>query len=440
MQGRAVLVCRRKGMRDGAVSLWDEISSEPEPDDPAPVDPSAPPVDVVVVGGGYTGLSTALHAAERGLAVHLLEAERIGHGGSGRNVGLVNAAAWLPPDKVRAALGPVYGPRFLDRFGRGPATVFDLIERHQIRCEAVRNGTIHAAHASSGLADLRSRHAEWQRMGAPVELLGRDETAALVGTRRYLGGLLDRRAGTIDPMGYCRGLARAARAAGARISTGTRATGLSRRNGIWEVATAAGPVRGRQVVLGTNAYTDTLWPGLSRVFVPIHYAQVATVPLGPRAAHILPDGQGLWDTAPIMFNFRRDAAGRLLIGTMGRVFGSRNGGLTLRWARRQIARLFPELGEVEIEAAWHGRIAMTADHLPRVLRLDEGLWTPIGYNGRGIGTGTVFGMAMAELLTGADPASLPVPVGGIEAPPRARLMAGLYDLAFTAHQMWKSVV
>ncbi|MCX7643718.1 MAG: FAD-binding oxidoreductase [Rhodobacteraceae bacterium] len=425
-------------MRAGAVSLWDETSAEPEPVCSG-FEPGGPPADLVIVGGGYTGLSTALHAAERGLSVRLLEAERIGHGGSGRNVGLVNAAAWLPPDKVRAALGPVYGPRFLERFGKGPATVFDLIERHQIRCEAVRNGTIHAAHGPSGLADLRARHAQWQRLGAPVELLTREETRELTGTDRYHGGLLDRRAGTIDPMGYCRGLARAALAAGARISTGIRAISLSRRNGIWQVGTALGPVPGRQVVLGTNAYTDALWPGLARVFIPIHYLQLATAPLGDRAARILPQGQGLWDTAPIMSNVRRDAAGRLLVGSMGRVIGTAQGGLTHRWARRLIARLFPDLGEVRFEAAWHGRIAMTPDHLPRVLRLDEGLWTPIGYNGRGIGTGTVFGMAMAELVAGADPAGLPVPVTAMTAAPRAGLAARFYDLAFTAHQLWKSI-
>lgn len=425
-------------MRADEVSLWDATAAEPEPPHLA-IHAGGPAVDVAVIGGGYTGLSTALHAAERGLSVQVIEAERIGHGGSGRNVGLVNAAAWLPPAKVRSALGPTYGPRFLDRFGKGPAKVFDLIEKHQIRCEAVRNGTLHAAHAASGLADLKARHAEWQRMGEPVDLIGREEMRALTGTGRYLGGLLDRRAGTINPMGYCRGLARAARGAGAQIATGVRATGLSRRAGLWQVETTQGPVTARQVVLGTNAYTDALWPGLSSVFTVIHYLQVSTPPLGPEAAHVLPGGQGLWDTAPIMTSLRRDAAGRLMVGSMGRVIGTGDGGLTRRWARRQIARLFPDLGSVPFEAAWHGRIAMTPDHLPRVVRLDEGLWTPIGYNGRGIGTGTVFGMAMADLLTGADPAALPVPVTGPNPAPRAGLMARAYDLAFTANQIWRSV-
>ena len=180
--------------------------------------PDASEPQVAIVGGGFTGLSTALHCAEAGLSAHVLEAEHLGFGGSGRNVGLVNAAVWMPPDKVLETLGPDYGPKFIRRFSDGPSIVFDLIERHQIRCEMTKTGTIHAAHGPSGLRDLQSRHAAWQRLGEPVDLLKADEVAKLTGTEAFHGGLLDYRAGTINPMGYCRGLARAAEGAGARIS------------------------------------------------------------------------------------------------------------------------------------------------------------------------------------------------------------------------------
>ncbi|MEO0831010.1 MAG: FAD-binding oxidoreductase, partial [Pseudomonadota bacterium] len=122
-------------------------------------------VDVAIVGGGFTGLSTALHCAQKGLSAHVLEANHIGFGGSGRNVGLVNAALWLPPAKVREKLGATYGDRFLRRFSEGPSVVFDLIEKHQMRCEVTKSGTIHAAHGPAGLEDLKARHAEWQRIG-----------------------------------------------------------------------------------------------------------------------------------------------------------------------------------------------------------------------------------------------------------------------------------
>lgn len=428
-------------MHPGQISLWDGSAAEPETQGSLP---DGDRFDLVAVGGGYTGLSTALHAAAKGLSVLVIEAGRIGQGGSGRNVGLVNAAAWLPPGKLRDTLGPVYGPRFLERFSRAPAYVFDLIERHQIRCEATRSGTLHAAHAASGLRDLRARHAEWQRLGEPVDLLDRDAMAALTGTAAFHGGLLDRRAGTINPMGYCRGLARAAQAAGARIATGTAVTALRRAgpgpDADWRVETAQGAVLARHVVLGTNAYTGDLWPGLKRVFSTIHYLQVASDPLGPEAAHVLPGRQGLWDTGKIMFSLRRDMQDRLVIGTMGRVIGSAEQGLTRRWAERQVARLYPELRGLRFAEAWHGQIAMTPDHLPRVHRLDRGLWTAIGYNGRGITTGTVFGQAMADLLTGADPMDLPLPVTDMASVPRAGLTARFFDMAFTANQALRAVI
>lgn len=423
-------------VRERPISLWETTSEERETG--APFEPGAHR-DLAIVGGGYTGLSTALHAAEKGLSARVLEAERIGHGGSGRNVGLVNAGAWLPPAKVRAQLGETYGPRFVERFGDAPRLVFDLIEKHQIRCEATRSGTIHAAHAPSGFADLKSRHAEWQRLGAPVELLGPEEIAEHTGSRVFHGGLLDRRAGTVNPMGYCRGLARAAHAAGAEIQTGVRVTRLAREADRWRLVTDSGEMTATHVVLGTNAYTDALWPGLNRGHSTIHFLQLATEPLGPEAAHVLPGRQGLWDTGRIMLAYRRDAAGRLLIGTMGRLIGNAQEGITHRWAARQITRTFPELAGVRFEDAWHGRIAMTPEHLPRIHRLAEGLWTAIGYSGRGITTGTLFGMGLAELLTGADPADLPLPLSEPRRAPLAGLATRVYDLAFTANQVWKGL-
>ncbi len=390
--------------------------------------------DVAIVGGGYTGLSTALHCAEAGLDAHVLEAHRIGHGGSGRNVGLVNAGVWLPPDQVRAKLGQVYGPRFLEQFGAGPQMVFDLIEKHQIRCEATRTGTIHAAHAASGLRDLQARCREWTSMGAPVKMLDREAVAEKTGTHAFAGGLLDHRAGTINPMAYCRGLARAALGAGAKISTGVTVTRLHKEAGGWRVETDQGNIRARYVVLGTNAYTDDLWPGLKRSFTTIHYFQLATEPLGDRIATILPERQGLWDTARVMFSLRRDAQNRLIIGSMGKVIGSAERGLSQRWAQKRLAGMFPDLGAVRFDEAWHGQIAMTPDHLPRIHVLDEGLYTPIGYNGRGIITGTIFGQGMAGLVTGMDRADLPLPVTDAAAVARGALTSRLYDLAFTANQ------
>jgi len=289
-------------MTSEAISLWD--ASAEERDYRNPFTPSSG-VDVAIIGGGFTGLSTALHCAEKGLSSHVLEAKQIGFGGSGRNCGLVNAALWLPPQEVRKQLGTTYGPRFISEFGKGPAAVFSLIEKHQIRCEATHTGTIHAAHAPSGYKDLQGRAEEWERLGQPVELLDRDAVSELIGTRVFHGGLLDHRAGTINPMAYCRGLARAALGAGAEISTGVKALQLRKDNQHWIVETDQGEVQANTVVLGTNAYTDDLWPDLKRIFTIIHYFQLASSPMDSSANHILPGKQGLWDTGQIMFNIRR---------------------------------------------------------------------------------------------------------------------------------------
>lgn len=421
--------------RASAISLWDVSAEEPAMSSPMTGDTTA---DLAIIGGGFTGLSTALHAAEKGIECQVLEARKIGYGGSGRNVGLVNAGLWLPPQDVRQRMGEQRGAALVKTLGDAPEYVQSLIQKHQIRCEATRTGTIHAAHSPKGYADLARRADEWRRLGAPVDLLSRDQAAEAIGSERFYGGLVDHRAGTINPMGYVRGLARAAQGAGARVATGVTAQKLRRVGERWIVETDRGSVVAKSVVLGTNAYSDDLWPGLKQTFTMIHYFQLATVPLGSRSSSILSGGQGLWDTGPIMFSLRRDASGRLIIGSMGTVIGGMTG-LSRRWAARTLRRLFPDLGEVEFEHCWHGRIAMTPDHLPRIHRLAEGLYTPIGYNGRGITPGTIFGKAIAELLAGGREEDLPLPISEPKRVASAAVMSRLYQMAFTANQYLKSI-
>ncbi len=418
-----------------AISLWDSSAEETDPYEPLEGDAAT---RLAIVGGGFTGLSTALHAAERGIDCLVLEAEQIGYGGSGRNVGLVNAGLWLPPQDVRARLGEARGAALIKLLGDAPGYVQSLIERHQIRCEVTRTGTIHAAHSPKGFEDLARRAEEWQRLDAPVDLLSRERAAEMIGSGSFHGGLLDHRAGTINPMGYARGLARAASGAGARIATGTRVRKLRRDGDKWVVETERGAVTAEAVVLGTNAYSDDLWPGLRQTFTMIHFFQLATTPLGDRAKTILAGGQGLWDTGPIMFSLRRDAFGRLIIGSMGSLVGGMQG-LSRRWAARTLKRLFPDLGEVAFEHSWHGQIAMTPDHLPRIHRLADGLYTPIGYNGRGITPGTIFGKAMAELMSGGKEENLPLPLSEPKRVGSAPVMSRLYQVAFTANQILRSL-
>lgn len=417
------------------LSLWDETAVEPDLISPMTADVVT---DVAIVGGGFTGLSTALHAAGKDLDCCVLEAKQIGYGGSGRNVGLVNAGLWLPPQDVRAHFGEDRGAKLVQVLGDGPEYVMSLIEQHQIRCELIRTGTIHAAQSPSGFKDLVRRAEEWNRLGAPVKLLSKQQAREKIGSSAFHGGLLDARAGTINPMGYVRGLARAAKAAGARIHTGVSVIRLVRQADGWLLETDGGTVQAKSVILATNAYSDDLWPGLRSSFVPINFFQVATVPLGDKVASILTERQGLWDTGKIMLSLRRDAADRLIIGSMGSAIGGAKG-LSERWAARQLKRLFPDLGPVDFEKSWHGQIAMTSDHIPRIHRLAEGLYTPIGYNGRGIAPGTVFGKAMADLLAGGEEVDLPLPVTGIQRETARGLKTGFYHAAFTVSQLVRSI-
>ena len=422
--------------RGDPVSIWNTTAVETEPSQNSAVEGQ---VDVAIVGGGFTGLSTALHCVEKGLSCHVLEASQIGFGGSGRNVGLVNAGAWLPPQDIRKILGEDDGDRFISHFSRAPDYVFSLIKKYQIQCNATQTGTFHAADGPVGFADLVSRKAEWDRLGEPVDLLSRDEAESYIGSSAFYGALLDRRAGTINPMGYCRGLARVAIAAGALISIGARAKKLQQETGLWRVTTNKGTLMARHVVLGTNAYTDDLWPGLKYSFTKINYFQLATRPLGDRIKHILPQQQGLWDTGKIMFSLRRDDSERLIIGSMGNVMGNQSGGVSHRWAQKKLAHLFPKLGWVDFDEAWQGQIAMTPDHLPHIHKLADNLYSPIGYNGRGITTGTVFGRALADLLTGDSEKKLPVPLVTMRRVGSAPVMSCFYKIAFAANQIIKSL-
>jgi glycine/D-amino acid oxidase-like deaminating enzyme len=356
--------------------------------------------DVVVIGAGYTGLSAALHLRELKVDVVVLEAEEIGFGGSGRNVGLVNAGLWIRPAAVFERLGQELGTRLIRQLGEAPRLVFDLISRHGIECEAVRNGTLHCAVGEGGYREIAERTSQWQSLGAPVELLDHTATEKKVGSRIYRGSLLDRRAGTIQPLAYARGLASAALKEGARIFTGSPVTQVADERGKWRVHAGRGSVRADWVIVATNAYSRTIWRTLRDELVALPYFNMATRPLSVNErAVILPERQGLWDTRRVLSSLRSDAAGRLIFGSVGALRGS---GMEVHrnWGRRALHKLFPMLRDVEFEQEWYGQIGMTADAIPRFHRLARNTISISGYNGRGIAPGTSFGRDLANLATG----------------------------------------
>lgn len=384
-------------------------------------------VDVVVIGGGFTGVSAACHLAARGGSVALLEARTIGFGGSGRNVGLVNAGLWTPPDEVEKKLGKTVGGRLNALLADGPAAVFELIETHQIRCEAVRQGTLHCAHSPAGLRDLETRFAQQQARGAPVRLLDAAETARRTGSSAYCGALWDGRAGTIQPLAYVQGLARAAQGQGARIFEETSALGMTETADGWTVRTTEGEVRAARLIQATNAYgVDAAG---DNAIIPAHFFQLATAPLPDDLRQsLLSGGEGCWDTAMVMSAFRLDRAGRMIFGALGNLDGA-GGALHRGWAARKLARLFPQLAGIPFEQEWTGRIAMTGSHLPRIERRGKTGISIFGYSGRGIAPGTLFGRAAANWVLGTG--DLPLPVGDLQTEPFAAPRSLYYETGAT---------
>ena len=213
-------------------------------------------VDVAIVGGGFTGLSAALHLAKFGRSVAVIEAQEIGFGGSGRNVGLANAGLWLEPDQLDQELGKAAGKVLYDALAVAPDLVYQLIETYGIECEPTRKGTLHAGVGASGLAQLQRRFDQLSARGAPVQLLNKEEAQARIGSATFNSALFDPRAGTIQPLAYARGLAHAAIKEGAQLFDFSPVIAIEPQSeGGWLVKTAQGVVRAQQVIQATNAYS-----------------------------------------------------------------------------------------------------------------------------------------------------------------------------------------
>lgn len=370
---------------------------------------------VAIVGGGYAGLSAALHLAEAGANVVLLEAAEPGWGASGRNGGQVVPGFKAFPHDILARFGEERGRRMFAFSGGFADVVFDLIDRHRIDCEASRSGWIQGAHSSAAMSKLTAWAEAWRETGAAVEMIDRSETERLLGTAWYCGGMLDRRAGRVQPLSYARGLAHAALQAGATLHGNTVVSRIERTGFGWHLHTGNGRVEADQVILCTNAYSDLAgpdapWPGVARSFIPVFTYQVATAPLSDNVARsILPDGHVAADIKNLTNYFRLESDNRLIMGGRGGTGESTD----IAHYKDVISRLhefFPQIGDPEVEYHWGGKVAVTSDHVPHIHNLADRLWTTLGYNGRGIAAATSLGKLLAELLSGTDTREVAMPV------------------------------
>jgi len=399
-------------------SLWSETAP------PGPVCgmlEGAQRTQAVVIGAGYTGLSAALHLAESGREVIVLEAMDIGERASGLNGGQVIPGVKVDPDNIEMLLGPYAGGRLVTTAAAGPDMVFDLIARHGIECDAIRTGWIQPATSDGALAQLARRAEQWWRRGVAIEVLSRREVLQLTGSARYCGGLLDRRGGNLQPLAYVRGLAHAVLRTGARIFTRSPALRLARLSGAWSIETSQGSVSAPLVIIATNAYTDAISEELRRTIVTVPSFQVATTPI-PAALRstILPDRQAASDTWHLLRYFRLDAGGRLVLGARG-TFSQSPQLRDVQYQYRAVEEIYPQLRGIGFEYHWGGLVAMTRDSLPHLHELAPGLLAGLGYNGRGVAMATVMGRLLARRALGTPVAELGFPVTPVLPLPLHRL-------------------
>jgi glycine/D-amino acid oxidase-like deaminating enzyme len=376
--------------------------------------------DVAIVGGGICGLVTALHLAEGGAQVALLEAEAIGYGASGRNGGQVIPGLKLDPEELLHLYGRELGEPLVKFVGSTADEVFDLIAQYRIECDPVRQGWIQAAHDQSALREVQARAQQWSERGAPVEPLDAGQVAALTGARGYCGGWIDRRGGRVQPLDYSRGLARAAHAAGVRLYEHSAVRTLEPSAQRWRLSTDRGALLAEKVILCMNAYAHMQGVGsrLSRAYIPVASMQLASEPLPAELrSTVLGSNVVVSDTHPLLHYFRQDAAGRLIMGGPGTLRALRHPG-QMRPLLEWVEKLFPALREhYRPRYYWGGDVARTLDHLPHLHELRPAVLAFYGCNGRGVALATAAGRQLARWALGARAADLPLPSTRLRAIP-----------------------
>ncbi len=389
--------------------------------------PETPPLDgdravsVAIVGGGYTGLSAALHLAEQGVDVAVLEQHEPGWGASGRNGGQVNPGLKADPDDVEADFGADLGARMVALSGNAPNVVFELIQRHQIACEALQSGTLRTAFHNRAVNGIRATAEQWMRRSEMVSFLDRDVVSGLTGTDRYLGAMLDRRGGQLNPLGYARGLAEAAINAGAAVHGGTAVSRI-RKDGRWRLETPTGTLTAEKIILATNGYTGDLWSGLRQSIVPVYSAIAASEPVPDE---VMPTRASLYEMGNVTVYYRKDRDHRVLMGGRAVQRDISDPG-ELHHLTKYAGRLWPALHGVQWTHGWSGQLAITTDHYPHIHEPDETVLMCLGYNGRGVAMSTAMGPELARRVVGGRATDIAMPITGIRKIP--------------LHGLWRSAV
>lgn len=394
--------------------------------------------DVAIVGGGYTGLSTARYLALAGLQPVVLEASRIGWGASGRNGGVVSGKFRVSYPDMAGRFGKDIARRMHDLALEAIDHVGELTRVYGIAAADYRpNGSLRCAHNALTFKALQDETLWLQReLGdAGCSILQAGEVAAETGSRDFVGGMLNTHGGIVHPLNFVLGLAGGLKNDGVAIFEQSPVTGIRRNGQGVLVQTPAGTVTARQVVIATDGYSD-LTPATAPVrkaIIPFRSAMIATAPLaGTPGEHLLKTDRSYTETRRMMRWFRK-YDGRLLYGGRG-AFGKEDSDSAFAALGKAMVRQFPELESVDVTHRWSGLVAMTLDSLPHAGRLDEHVVYCVGYNGTGVAMASNMGRYVARIVTGETTdaglvSSLPlknVPFYGLREP-AVRLVAGWYQ-------------
>jgi glycine/D-amino acid oxidase-like deaminating enzyme len=369
--------------------------------------------DVIVIGGGFTGLSTALHLREAGVDVTVIEAMEPGWGASGRNNGQVIPTLSRPDPEDIIARHRAAGERLVALLRDSASILFGVARRYQIQAEQEQTGWVQPVHSPGRIRIAERRVRQWSKFGAPVEFLSRDETRAMLGSDAWFGGFWNRSGGHINPLALSRGLARAVLERGGHIYARSPAIGFERRNNRWLVRTARGQISGRALIVATNAYTGEfskqLSPGIAHEVMPVLSWQMATQPLSESARKtVIPGRQAMSDTHGELYFARYDARNRLVTG--GAVIGPGNKPERLKLAvAKRLQRLWPQIGPVHFDHVWNGYVGMTTDFLPRIHRLGPDAYGWTGCNGRAVALSIALGDQFAKAVRGVPESDLALP-------------------------------
>lgn len=367
--------------------------------------------DVVIIGAGFTGLSTALHLREAGVDVAIVEAAEPGWGASGRNNGQVIPTLTRPDPEDIVAKHGASGERFVALLRDCASTLFDVARRYQIQAEQEQAGWIQPVHSPGRMAIAERRVRQWSKAGAPVELLSREKIRDMLGSDAWFGGFWNRTGGHVNPLALSRGLAHVVLDRGGRIFARSPVSRFERSNNRWIVTTPHGEIGGRTLILATNAYTGEfakqLAPDIAREVMPVRSWQMATEPLSEAARKtVIPGRQAMSDTHGELYFARYDARHRLVTG--GALMGTDTEKLKAAVGAR-LRKLWPQIGDVRFDYVWNGYVGMTTDFLPRIHRLGPDAFTWAGCNGRAVALSIAIGQELAKAAQGVPAQDLAVP-------------------------------